>query len=46
MLSKITNLFMLNGVMTTAQVDIKFISAPVYEVIRVMDGMPLLVEGH
>ncbi len=46
MLSKIADLFMLNGVMTTAQVDMKFISAPVYEVIRVMDGMPLFVEGH
>ena len=46
MLSKMTDLFMLNGVMTTAEVDIKFINAPVYEVIRVMDGIPLFVDGH
>lgn len=46
MLSKMTDLFILNGVMTTVEDDIKFIDAPVYEVIRVMDGIPLFVDGH
>lgn len=46
MLNQITPEVVYNGKYMTSTPEIGFIEPPVYEVIRIMDGVPLFLEGH
>jgi len=46
MLNQISPVVILNGALVNMDGDVAFVSPPVYEVIRVIDGTPLFFEGH
>ena len=46
MLNQVTQKLIIDGTMVTSTDQVAFSTSPVYEVIRVMEGVPLFIQGH